>query len=561
MQLPDKFGKYEVQGIIGRGGAGTVYLGRDPVLARSVAIKVIPLEIVDDYGREQYARFKREAQAVGRMQHGHIVAVYDYGETDRHAYIVMELLEGGSLKARMEQGRSLPLAEVERIMQGLLDALRHSHQNGVVHRDIKPANVVFNKAGDPKITDFGIARLDSGAMTVLGATLGTPAYMSPEQVNGDTADARSDLYSAGVMLFEMLSGRKPFEGSAVSVMHKIIAAPVPPLTELPPPVRREFDAFLGRAMAKAADDRFQSAADMWQALKAAFGGSQPTGGGLRARRPGLDPPPRDRATARRGTANWRTLPLAAGALVAVTLLGGGVWLLLTPPSQPPMPGSDGAAAAAPAAGWRRTAAAIVATAPCSLLRSNVSAAGEVVVSGLTGLAEMSVAEVSATLRRAMTQEFPLTSLSWRATHVDGPYCSVLSAYRQFVARADETVLGLTVSPSPAGPQLRVAMAGRAPTLLVDRFMADGKVAHLRRDDASSPERAADPIPLSGTATPSGAADVVVVLAASGALSLAPRAGQEGTAGYLAELHAAVERAQQSGVDVIAAAITASPSRR
>ena len=174
MQPVDKLGKYHVQGTIGRGAVGVVDPAFDPILARPVAIKAIPLDISDDRGRERHARFKREAQAVARMHHPHIVSIYDYGETEELAYIVMERLEGGSLKARIER-RELKLPEMERILRDLLNGLHHSHTHGVVHRDIKPANVVFDKDGDLKITDFGVARLDNDNLTKEGSALGTPA--------------------------------------------------------------------------------------------------------------------------------------------------------------------------------------------------------------------------------------------------------------------------------------------------------------------------------------------------------------------------------------------------
>ena len=169
-----------MQGTIGRGAVGVVSLAFDPILARPVAIKAIPLDISDDRGRERHARFKREAQAVARMHHPHIVSIYDYGETEELAYIVMERLEGGSLKARIER-RELKLPEMERILRDLLNGLHHSHTHGVVHRDIKPANVVFDKDGDLKITDFGVARLDNDNLTKEGWRWARPRTCLPSR--------------------------------------------------------------------------------------------------------------------------------------------------------------------------------------------------------------------------------------------------------------------------------------------------------------------------------------------------------------------------------------------
>jgi serine/threonine-protein kinase len=267
MEESGKAGKYDLLAVIGRGAVGVVFEGFDPILARKVAIKTLPLDHHDDEAREQYTRFQQEAQAAGRLHHPNIVAVFDYGETATHAFIVMEYLPGGSLKARLERRGRVTTAEALAIMQGILAGLQHSHEHGVVHRDIKPANIVFDDAGEVKITDFGIARLESSKLTLAGTLLGTPAYMSPEQVLGETADVRSDIYSAGVILYELLSGQRPFEGVAASIMHKIVYIPPPLPSTLPAAVPPLFDAILTRALAKSPDDRFQSAADFARALR------------------------------------------------------------------------------------------------------------------------------------------------------------------------------------------------------------------------------------------------------------------------------------------------------
>jgi len=261
-----KLGKYEIRATIGRGAVGVVYQAWDPLMARTVAIKALPLLDLDDEGKEQYARFKREAQAAARLHHPNIVSAFDYGETDTSAYIVMEFLSGPSLKSMLARRDPLPLDRIGTIMHGLLSGLQHSHGRGVVHRDIKPANIVFSGEGEVKITDFGIAHLDTSGMTRAGSVLGTPAYMAPEQVLGDPVDARTDLFSTGVVLYEMLTGRRPFEGSTSSIMHKIVHLHPPQPLQLAATVSAAIDAVIAKALAKNPDERYQSAAEFDAAL-------------------------------------------------------------------------------------------------------------------------------------------------------------------------------------------------------------------------------------------------------------------------------------------------------
>jgi serine/threonine-protein kinase len=189
-----KLGKYEIRGTLGRGAMGTVYDGWDPAIDRRVAIKTVRLADADDEETvEGLARFKREAQAAGRLSHPNIVGVYDYGETDDIAYIVMEFVEGRSLKSLLDQEKRLPPREAAEILGQVLAGLGYSHARGVVHRDIKPANIMLTGEGQVKIADFGIARIESSSMTSVGTVMGTPAYMPPEQFLGEAVDARSDL--------------------------------------------------------------------------------------------------------------------------------------------------------------------------------------------------------------------------------------------------------------------------------------------------------------------------------------------------------------------------------
>ncbi len=271
---PTTLGKYEIRDVLGRGAAGIVYDAWDPVIARRVAIKTVKLPTADDPDtQEELDRFRREAQAAGRLSHPNIVPVFDYGETNEIAYIVMEFVGGGSLQGYMKEVGQVPLPEVQRVMEQLLSGLQFSHDRGIVHRDIKPANVMLTSEREVKITDFGIARIEgSGGATMVGTMLGTPAYMSPEQWRGDAViDARSDLYASGVMLYHMLTGKRPFDGgNQTAIMHKVLNGEFDPPSLHVPSLPRSIDAVVQKAMARAPADRFASASAFAAALKRAI---------------------------------------------------------------------------------------------------------------------------------------------------------------------------------------------------------------------------------------------------------------------------------------------------
>lgn len=266
-------GKYEIRGILGRGAAGTVYDAWDPIIRRQVAIKTVKLPTSDDPDtQEELDRFRREAQAAGRLSHANIVPVFDYGETAEIAYIVMEYVGGGSLKKLMDEHKQVPPPEALRVMEQLLAGLQFSHDRGIVHRDIKPANVMLSDDSTVKITDFGIARIEGGSgATMVGTMLGTPAYMSPEQWRGDAnIDARSDIYAAGVLLFHMLAGRRPFEGSNQSaIMLAVLKGDFQPPSAYVPGLSPALDAVVLKAMATEPANRFTSASAFAEALRIA----------------------------------------------------------------------------------------------------------------------------------------------------------------------------------------------------------------------------------------------------------------------------------------------------
>lgn len=254
---------------------GVVYKGFDPDIRRPVALKTIRRQLSDgtDFGTDFSARFRNEAQAAGRLAHPGIVGVYEYGEDGPIAYIAMEYVEGRSVASYLEAKVSFTDEDIPGMMSQLLDALDHAHQQGVWHRDIKPGNVILSRGATLKVADFGIARIDAGGLTQVNTMIGTPAYMAPEQFRGETVDARADLYSAGVLLYVLLTGRPPFAGSAEAMTYKVVhESPVLP-SQIEGLQRPAFyDSILATALAKRASDRFANARAFKDALIQAVGG-------------------------------------------------------------------------------------------------------------------------------------------------------------------------------------------------------------------------------------------------------------------------------------------------
>ncbi len=269
--MPARLGRYELMHELGKGAMGVVYRGRDPRINREVAIKAISLadEFDPDDVQQARTRFFREAEMAGRLSHPHIVTIYDAGEDRGVAYIAMELLRGKHLVDYTDSSRLLPPAIAVEIVARLADALHYAHQNQVVHRDIKPANLMFDApSGELKITDFGIARLTDSGRTRTGVVLGTPSFMSPEQLQGRDITGRSDLFSLAVALYQLLTGQLPFRGDTMpGLMLKIAQEPHPRICAMNPSLAPGFDAFFDRALAKAPADRFESGASMAQALR------------------------------------------------------------------------------------------------------------------------------------------------------------------------------------------------------------------------------------------------------------------------------------------------------
>jgi tRNA A-37 threonylcarbamoyl transferase component Bud32 len=270
-------GIYRILERLGRGGMATVYKAYQPALERHVAIKVIHPHLASD--EEQFLkRFQREAKAVASLRHPHIVRVFDFGTEDDVSYMVMEYLEGITLKAKLDgqaqRGETMPLEAVLHTFRAVAGALEYAHGQGMIHRDVKPANVILTTDGDVVLTDFGIARMVGGTQfTATGAVIGTPAYMSPEQGHGERGDARSDVYALGVMLFEMVTGRVPFDADTpLAVILKHISAPLPLPRQVNPQIPEAVERVILKALAKDPNDRYQTVAEMAGALETAVTG-------------------------------------------------------------------------------------------------------------------------------------------------------------------------------------------------------------------------------------------------------------------------------------------------
>ena len=268
-------GRYQVEKELGKGAMGVVYLGRDPKINRVVAIKTMALsqEFEEDELKDVKERFFREAETAGRLNHPNIVTIFDAGEEHDLAYIAMEFLKGKDLVPYTKTGNLMPIAKVMDIAARVADALSYAHQNSVVHRDIKPANIMYEPESDSvKVTDFGIARITDSSRTKTGMVLGTPSYMSPEQLAGKKIDGRSDLFSLGVMLFQMASGKLPFEGDSMAqLMFKIANEAHPHIRDFNPQVPECLEAIIDKALAKDNAQRYQTGAELAADLRACMG--------------------------------------------------------------------------------------------------------------------------------------------------------------------------------------------------------------------------------------------------------------------------------------------------
>src|SRR5215207_7571396 len=277
LQPGQMLGNYRIISQVGQGGMATVYKAYQPSMDHHVAVKVLPSQLAES--KEFVARFQQEARTIARLEHPHILPVFDYGESDGTAYFVMRYLEAGTLKDRMVAGRPLPLDEIDRIFTQLTDALSYAHSHGVIHRDLKPANALVDSDGNLFLTDFGIAKIleeASPRLTQTDAIMGTPAYISPEQAQGQPVDQRSDIYSLGIILYEMVTGRVPFMADTpLAIIFKHVSDPLPLPSSIKPDIPASIEQVILKALAKDPKDRFSTAAEFAATWKRALEAKEP----------------------------------------------------------------------------------------------------------------------------------------------------------------------------------------------------------------------------------------------------------------------------------------------
>ncbi|MCU0950828.1 MAG: protein kinase [Burkholderiaceae bacterium] len=326
---PRTIGRFQVRDEIGRGSNGVVYSAHDPVLGREVAIKAVPLTESPQYRQQVEAGFLNEARAAGRLNHPHIVTIFDAGKSGDLAYIAMERLHGRDLHDVLAAGQQMPLRQVASLMARVADAVHYAHKRGLIHRDIKPSNIFLLRDGKPKVLDFGVALTMVGDVnsTQRRQLIGTPNYMSPEQALGRTIDGRSDIFSIGSILYELIGGKRAFDGVSIEeTLAQVIADTPTPLEQLRPDVPPPLLAVVRRALSKDIEQRYQSAGELRNDLAAYAGGATVA---LAARGPAT----RGRALQRRLKTPQARLALAGVAAVAAF----GLAVLLsreTPPAPP-----------------------------------------------------------------------------------------------------------------------------------------------------------------------------------------------------------------------------------
>ena len=326
---PEKIGRYEIKSELGRGGMATVYRGYDPRFEREVAVKVLPPELL--HADPQFRmRFEREAKIIAQLEHPAIVPVYDVGEENNQPYFVMRFMTGGSLTDRIRTG-VFNVEQATKILAQIAPGLDEAHAKGIVHRDFKPSNILFDNKGAPYISDFGIAKMTQSQVgSVTGsAIIGTPAYMAPEQAQGEKVDGRADIYALGIILYEMLTGRQPYEADTpMGVAIKHITEPVPHILDANPNLPYEIEEVIQKAMAKDRDDRYATAHEMVDALHEIMRGEKAAGKTTAKRTVVRTVPAKPKTAARQKQPERKSLNVWAVIVPLLVIgIGGGIFLL------------------------------------------------------------------------------------------------------------------------------------------------------------------------------------------------------------------------------------------
>jgi len=550
-----RLGRYELRQPIGRGAAGTVWEAWDTLLARRVAIKVVrPGDRDAPEIEELLVRFRQEAQVAGRLSHAGVVQVYDYGEAEGEAYIVMEFVDGGTLKAVLDRPERMTLVRAGEIMRGVLLALDTCHRLSVVHRDIKPGNIMLPADGGVKLADFGIARTENSELTLVGTVMGTPPYMSPEQFTArDPVDFHSDIWSCGVLFYEMLTGSRPFAGNTVATIGQaVVNDPFEPPSRRAPGLPTAFDQVLQRALRKVPGERFPSAQAFALAIQSAM-------------------PPVDLPVRRTGGRGPGRLVLGGAGAAVLLAAGMGAWLWFGKTTPAPAPAVTPEApqvhtAAAPAL----SVVAQVAALPCSTVTvQTAGASGVTSFQGIIGSGaphdalDAIVAQVSPASVKVAVQMFPWTDLSCRLAEL---------------VRANAGDSGVRLSSSGGHAtlltgeeiRLRLNMPAFEGEVRLDDLSSDGQVSHLMEANLGAPPRyqAGRVVGLGrggddlvGRVSPPYGTDIVFAIVSSKPLFAVRRPVQEDGDKFINELAAAMAALRQAGGHVAADALLLTTAQR
>jgi serine/threonine protein kinase len=460
--VPAQIGRYQIIERVGQGGMGVLYRGIDPVLDREVAIKVMIGDFGDDLDQLR-PRFQREARAIAKLQHRNIVTVFEFAEDDGTPYIVMEFLRGASLSARAKAEPPLTIDQKVDIVAQLCTGLGYAHEQGIVHRDVKPANILLLDDGSVKLLDFGIAKLTSSTLTRQGDVLGSPSYMSPEQIMGlETLDGRSDVFSAGAVLFELLAGRRPFDGDTTpTIVMKILNTEAPSLDALDSAIPAPLAAVVARALHKDPAHRFQTAAEFARELRS-VGRTVPTDLTLPLTGPigpdtlaGRGPVTPADAEAARPATNGRKWALAAGiggaVVAAAIVVATGIGRSSSRTSEANA-GSAAAGSATPVSSTSDRAPGMAANVPAA--RGDAAPATESVTPKEPAVKQ--AAAVTTSAPRAASQK----DRGSRPPASNTPKPSTSAPPKETTPRA-------TASPAPSAVQIAVTANGAYPFAIVD----------------------------------------------------------------------------------------------